>query len=558
MTSSTAIQQSQTEGDSKPKTTTTTTTAPSSPLSTSQCPYAVALSEDEASSHGGDAVPHQIAAELSHCPAFQAPQNNGGNNSNNGSHNKPVISCPFKEAKSAEEVQKTLAQIPKSHHSDQGAFYQVMQHLHQQLDKEFVQKNLPLDSTGQCPMQPYLDSKVMANAKANHNFAQALEDCSLSAIMGRLAADMERHEQEKDDENPEEETTNSTYSTGNGNGNGQKVGVEGLNPVEEKAEKEPKRKEQTQQHQQHSSLANALKTGTAASHQAAEDVHFVRNFIRGQIDRELYQALILSLYHVYVALEGALDQHAPHHFASCHFPDALCRVPALREDLEFWHNATDPSPRTISPATQDYIDRMDYLSKEHPLLLLAHSYTRYLGDLSGGRVLARVARKALDLDKETGEGLAFYHFEHVDSYKQFKDEYRQALDELPLTTQQIQALVAEANVAFCLNMRLFQELDVQATIPGARVMSLEEVMAYAHKVIEEEEEKTGPKDEDKCPFLVNKKQQQQPLTGTVATQSVEKRCPWPFIFAHDPVQGLKDWQTWAFVFIVIAVWFQLS
>jgi hypothetical protein len=27
--------------------------------------------------------------------------------------------------------------------------------------------------------------------------------------------------------------------------------------------------------------------------------------------------------------------------------------------------------------------------------------------------------------------------------------------------------------------------------------------------------------------------------------SVAARCPWPFIFAHDPVAGLRDWQTWA-------------
>jgi hypothetical protein len=97
-------------------------------------------------------------------------------------------------------------------------------------------------------------------------------------------------------------------------------------------------------------------------------------------------------------------------------------------------------------------------------------------------------------------------------------------------------------------MRLFQELDVMATIPEARVMSLEEVMSYAHKGIEEEE---GKKEEEKCPFLVKQKQQQ-----TTATTNNDKRCPWPFIFAHDPAQGMKDWQTWAFIFIVFAVWLQ--
>ena len=49
----------------------------------------------------------------------------------------------------------------------------------------------------------------------------------------------------------------------------------------------------------------------------------------------------------------------------------------------------------------------------------------------------------------------------------FKDEYRAALDALELTDAQITKLVAEANVAFLLNMRLFEELDVMANVPGA-------------------------------------------------------------------------------------------
>ena len=495
----------------------------SSALSASQCPYAVALSEDEASHHEAS-LPSDIAAELSHCPAFVAPDKK--------------LTCPFKEAKSPEEVQKTLAQIPKSHHRENGAFYQVIRNFHQiheqGADKDFMAAKGKLPK--QCPMQPYIE-------KTHPHFAQAFEDCSLAAIMAKLAADCEDG---KDDESVDSTSADEKKSEGG-------VGVEELNPVEKETSKpisssEAQEATEEEPPKQRDSLAQALKTGTAASHQAAEDVHFVRNFIRGQIDRELYRSLIMSLYHVYVALEDALDQHAPQHFASCHFPDALRRVPSLKEDVEFWHNTTDPSPRTISPATQDYIDRVQYLSHHDPLLLLAHSYTRYLGDLSGGRVLARVARRALDLGKGT-EGLAFYQFHKVQSYKKFKDEYRRALDELPLTSQQIRALVAEANVAFCLNMRLFQELDVMATIPEARVMSLEEVMSYAHKGIEEEE---GKKEEEKCPFLV--KQKQQPAT---ATQSIDnKRCPWPFIFAHDPAQGMKDWQTWAFIFIAIAVWLQ--
>ena len=404
-------------------------------------------------------------------------------------------------------------------------------------------------------MQPYVaaatsSSRGTQRMAGGKSFARAMEDCSMAAIMARLVEDM----QEEDDSqsNLDDDDMAMTPRNSNAAADEQKSSATGgaATAFDAAAAAQPLSNSKNPH-----SLAEALKTGTAVSHQAAEDVHFVKNFISGKIDRHLYQEMIMGLYHVYVALEDALDQHAALAFPSCHFPHELRRREALQDDVEFWHNTRTPSPRTISPATQDYIDRIHYLANTDPLLLLAHSYTRYLGDLSGGRILARVARKALDLDKDSGEGLAFYRFEKIQSYKEFKDNYRQALDALPLTPHQIQALVAEANVAFCFNMRLFQELDVMATIPGARVMSLEEVMEYADKGKAALEE-AAVSGEDQCPFLVNKKKKEEEQSDVGAAATKEKvgggRCPWPFVFAHDPGQGMRDWQTWLVVALLVA------
>jgi len=521
----------------------------------SQCPYAVALSEDEASQHSMN-----LADELRHCPAFALPNPDSTNSSGAGAA-AAAPKCPFQGAKTSEQVQKTLASIPKSHYTEhQRSFYHVMQHLHKvnehhstsdnnALVEEFVNK-----LGGQCPMQPYVASATStANVvkKNKHNFARAMENCSMAAIMARLAADFDEDDNDEDDvDNCMNDPVTPT-------------------PESEAAVKELKNQvttatdsaaAETDIPASRNSLAEALKTGTAVSHQAAEDVHFVKNFIQGKIDRHLYQEMILGLYHVYVALEEALDQHAPTVFPTCHFPEQLRRKATLEEDMEFWHNTKTPSARTISPAVQEYIDRIHYLAAHDPLMLLAHSYTRYLGDLSGGKILARVARRAMDLDKNSGEGLAFYRFDNVPNQKAFKDQYRQALDALPLTEEQVQALVAEANVAFCFNMRLFQELDVMATIPGARIMSLEEVMEYAHKDpnraaytgIRGNTNKSAAAGEDQCPFLINKKKEQQAVDASNAGHEQGKRCPWPFVFAHDPVQGIKDWQTWLVVALVVA------
>ena len=137
------------------------------------------------------------------------------------------------------------------------------------------------------------------------------------------------------------------------------------------------------------------------------------------------------------------------------------------------------------------------------MLLLSHAYTRYLGDLSGGKVLSRIAPRALNLSEHNG--LQFYQFESIPSAKLFKDKYRTALDELVLRRDQIGRLVAETNVAFALNMRVFEELDVLGGVPGARVRDVREALVYYDREIEEQngtrERDTNKFDEEaKCPF----------------------------------------------------------
>lgn len=240
-------------------------------------------------------------------------------------------------------------------------------------------------------------------------------------------------------------------------------------------------------------------------------------------------------------MENALDEHAPVFFGSCHFPKELHRFPALKEDLEFWHNDI---PK-ISKATKDYIERLDYLCKNQPLLLLAHAYTRYLGDLSGGKVLARVAKRALNL--QDGDGLSFYQFPHVESFKLFKDKYRHSLDDLKLTDTQINDIVREANIAFLLNMRLFEELDVMGGVPGATIRSLERVYVSFPSQVPSTSLREMATDDASCPFLERSKDQRKS----------QSRCPWPFVVFHDPKTFLKDWQTWILFGLVLMFLYQL-
>ena len=513
---------------------TTSTTA----ASVTTCPYAVALHHEEKKEGDTDSSTsahdnNNNNALLHSCPAFEQG------------------SCPFKDAKSADEVRQKLLTLPPSHLEESGRFHHVIQELHQlkpatllaENDNDTAAFHLP----GGCPVQSVLAKKKQTAAEEIRqlSFTEAVEGMSLSAIMARMASEMMDHE-------------DSSSSTANDNVKPLAAAAAAAaadiesSPAEESSTKSSSTDELKSRESRRVSLSESLKTGTAVSHQDAEDVHFVRNFIRGKIDRGLYADLVTALYHVYKVLEDALNRHAPHHFGSCHFPRELARTETLLEDMDFWHGRVVD---TISPATQDYVDRLQFVARTDPLLLLAHAYTRYLGDLSGGKILARVARKAMMLGSDH-EGLAFYQFAHVPSAKKFKDQYRQALDALPLTSVQIQKLVAEANVAFCLNMRLFEELDVKANVPGAAVRPLSHALAYASVPAVQDENNKGSSsaEQQQCPFILQQQQQQQQESGknTVATTTVQqKRCPWPFVVAHDPAQFLRDWQTWLVVGLLL-------
>mgnify|MGYP003138269211 FL=1 len=57
----------------------------------------------------------------------------------------------------------------------------------------------------------------------------------------------------------------------------------------------------------------------------------------------------------------------------------------------------------------------------------------------------------------------FYDFPRIEDAKEWKTNYREVLDTLPLDDAKKDALIEEANYAFRLNMYLFDEVEGSAT-----------------------------------------------------------------------------------------------
>ncbi|MCA1903883.1 MAG: biliverdin-producing heme oxygenase, partial [Cyanobacteria bacterium KgW148] len=169
-----------------------------------------------------------------------------------------------------------------------------------------------------------------------------------------------------------------------------------------------------------------------------------------------YRKLVSNLYFVYSALEEELTKHRDHEVLKNLFFPELWRKSSLEADLEYYYGADWRSQVTPSPACAKYLQRLQEVSTQDPILLVGHAYTRYMGDLSGGQVLKKIAKQAMGLGDR---GTAFYEFEGIRNHGEFKKQYRAAMNNLPLSAEECDRVVAEANHAFHLNMDMFRELE---------------------------------------------------------------------------------------------------
>jgi heme oxygenase (biliverdin-producing, ferredoxin) len=197
-------------------------------------------------------------------------------------------------------------------------------------------------------------------------------------------------------------------------------------------------------------LSVAMKDGSAAEHLAAEQTPFMSELVGGRVTAAGYAEYLLRLRSVYAALEDAIRARSDDHMVAAVYDPALERLPAIDADLEHW--LPGATPDVDSPAATAYRDRLAGLTWGGSLV--AHHYTRYLGDLSGGRAVGKIVDRTFGLG---GAGLAFYEFPVRP--KPYKDAYRDRLDALHPDPDEIDRIVDEVRIAFGLNHALLDELS---------------------------------------------------------------------------------------------------
>jgi heme oxygenase (biliverdin-producing, ferredoxin) len=109
----------------------------------------------------------------------------------------------------------------------------------------------------------------------------------------------------------------------------------------------------------------------------------------------------------------------------------------------------------IIPAARDYAGRVASLSGAETLRVAGHCYTRYLGDLNGGRILERLLAARLGLPPSA---LSCYAFDLPGGTARFRSSYVNALNAIARDCNEAAAVVDEAVRAFHMNIAVSREL----------------------------------------------------------------------------------------------------
>ncbi|MFE9099366.1 heme oxygenase (biliverdin-producing) [Actinomadura geliboluensis] len=207
-----------------------------------------------------------------------------------------------------------------------------------------------------------------------------------------------------------------------------------------------------------------LRAATWDDHGDNEGSAYMSALAEGRLGRDEYAVLVAQLHPVYDLLEEAADRMAADPVAGRFDLPGLRRRDALEADLGYFYGPRWRARIEPNTATERYCARLREVCFDWPGGFVAHHYTRYLGDLSGGQYIGRQVRRTLDL-AAGDDGVRFYRF--PGKPKSYKDRYRELLDTAPWDAAEQEAVIGEVKAAYRLNAAVTAELGERLRLSAA-------------------------------------------------------------------------------------------
>ncbi|MFF0398504.1 heme oxygenase (biliverdin-producing) [Streptomyces sp. NPDC005248] len=204
-------------------------------------------------------------------------------------------------------------------------------------------------------------------------------------------------------------------------------------------------------------FSTLIRTASHEQHTEAETSTFMSDLLGGRLGVVAYTRYTEQLWFVYRALEEGAEALRTDPVAGPFIQPELMRTAELERDLAHlrgadWRRSLEPLP-----ATAAYADRVTECARGWSAGYVAHHYTRYLGDLSGGQIIRDRAERTWGFARK-GDGVRFYVFEGIANPASFKRGYRELLDAVDADELEKKRIVDECRHAFALNTAVFREL----------------------------------------------------------------------------------------------------
>ncbi|PKV85457.1 heme oxygenase (biliverdin-producing) [Streptomyces sp. TLI_146] len=204
-------------------------------------------------------------------------------------------------------------------------------------------------------------------------------------------------------------------------------------------------------------FSTLIRTASHEQHTEAENSGFMSALLGGRLGVEAYARYTEQLWFVYQALEEGAGALRNDPVAGPFIRPELMRTASLERDLTHLRGAGWQRGAVPLPSTRAYAARVRECAVTWPAGYVAHHYTRYLGDLSGGQIIRDRAEKTWGFARK-GDGVRFYVFESIPNPAAFKRGYRELLDAVDVDDLEKQRVVEECRRAFSLNTAVFREL----------------------------------------------------------------------------------------------------
>lgn len=200
-------------------------------------------------------------------------------------------------------------------------------------------------------------------------------------------------------------------------------------------------------------LSTVLRQTTWGAHEEVESGPLEAALADGMLLPDVYADLLAQSWAVYRAIEELAPAMADDPTAGPFVRPEVFRVEYVQRDLAYYRGPRWRDRLDLLPETVFYVERIQSVAASDPLAWIAHSYTRYLADLSGGLVIDKAITEAYGLEQD-GRWLYTFDLPGGVHPTTWKNAYRQLLNVLDLDVVAALHLIEEALIAYQCNIAL--------------------------------------------------------------------------------------------------------